>query len=64
MNEKKSKILHGNKAKIDPAKSISPQFVTAMLNNDRYGRNGRAFHRLDSDDIAEFNKSEVDANQL
>ena len=64
MNEKNknNNILHGNSARIDPKKSITPRFENYVINNYRDDRNSRSYHRLDDD--ADFAKREVDSNQL
>ncbi|MCL2035779.1 MAG: hypothetical protein FWG83_00110 [Oscillospiraceae bacterium] len=62
MNENKK--LHGNHARIDPKKHVTPVFQSLILNDyrdERYG-NGRSYHRLDDD--ADFAKQEVDDNEL
>ena len=64
MNSKNNKILHGNSARIDVKKAVIPQFEDCVFNNysNERDRFGRSYHRLDAD--AEFDKAEVDANQL
>jgi len=61
MNEKK--ILHGNKARINPDKSVTPRFANYVINDyETRGSHGDVvFNRLEDD--AEFCKKEVDDNK-
>lgn len=53
-------VLHGNKAKINPAKSVNPRFSNYIV-NDYTTLDGTVVNRLD--DHAEFCKKEVDDNK-
>ena len=62
--DNKNKILHGNSARIDPKKSVTPQFGSCVFNDysenrDRYGR---SYHRLVDD--ADFDREEVESIKL
>jgi len=61
MNDKK--ILHGNQAKIDTKKPITPLFSTVMgeYNTDSHGRR---HHRHDDDEYADYVKHEVESIRL
>jgi hypothetical protein len=65
MNDNNSKptILHGNQAKIDPKKKVIPVFEN-LIGDYKTDRYGRSYHRHDSDDYADFVKSEVDSIRL
>jgi len=72
MNDK-SKTLHGNSARIDPKKSVTPILgscfgaVTSDFTDPRFNRPfGRPYQRLDNfdDGDAEFWKDIVDSNPL
>ncbi|MCL2018915.1 MAG: hypothetical protein FWG70_04070 [Oscillospiraceae bacterium] len=56
-------VLHGNSARIDPKKPVSPLFENHVSNNYSDGRElkGRSEPRLEDD--AEFSKQEVDIIQ-
>lgn len=58
MNDKR--ILHGNNAKIEAEKQVTPRFTNYVL-NDNSVRGSVVYNRLNDD--AEFCKNEVDANK-
>lgn len=53
-------VLHGNKAKINPSKHVTPRFSNYII-NDFAERDNVLVNRLD--DHAEFCKKEVDDNK-
>jgi hypothetical protein len=64
MNEKyiNNRILHGNSARLDPKRPVTPLFENSITND--FSRRG--YHRLDEDeyDYAALDIREVDSNPL
>jgi len=57
-------VLHGNSARVDPQKTIAPQFQN-VVNDYKDSRYGRSFHRFDGiDNNVVLAKKEVDSNPL
>jgi hypothetical protein len=66
MNEKNNtnpKILHGNSARVDPKRPVTPVFETLTGENmtDRFGRTHK---RHDDDEYSEFIQHEVESIRL
>ncbi|MCL1789593.1 MAG: hypothetical protein FWG33_04470 [Oscillospiraceae bacterium] len=68
LDKKSKKTLHGNSARIDPKKKVSPLFENSVTNGYKgvgvYGSNAfaRAYNRLDFDE--DLGIQEVDSNPL
>jgi len=60
MNDKK---LHGNSARIDPKKPITPLFNT-LIGEYNTDSQGRRHHRHDDEEYAEYVKHEVESIRL
>ncbi len=54
------KELHGNHARIDPSKKVTPRFLTNLITQNTTDENGNV-HIVDETDV-EIAKQEVDAN--
>ena len=54
--------LHGNNAKINPKKKITPRFEACVFNNYQNDRYDRSYHRLDID--ADLDREEVNSIEL
>ena len=64
MNEKNKKniiYLHGNNARIDQSKTITPRYSTYVITDNETNKHGCVLNKADED--AELAKREVDANR-